>query len=106
MQKPEINKMLTIGTAHISEETAKRLNNNDIVGLAVYLKDVYGWIIYDTIETEDEEGVPEDLMRLLWYMRSLDCAVLCLDGDGPEIPFLPKYEWINEDEDVWKLPEV
>lgn len=110
MPMPEISKMLTVSSAHICNSTAAALDLEgvtDSLGLAVYEKDDFGWIIYPVImknESQykhDENGdilfghadnMPKDLQNLLRYCHDLGCQILCIDSDGPIIPYLPTYD--------------
>lgn len=99
---PDVMKMLTLSTAHISESTAKALEQDpetNELGLAVYPKctgqepdaERFGWFIY--LNREIDEGLPDDLKQALRYARDRDCQILCLDCDGPEEPELNTYDW-------------
>lgn len=91
----EITKMLTLSTAHITEETANKLNyelNNDVMFIAVYAKEDYGWFIYIP-EDFEEIDVPDDLMKLLLFAKDLNCGILCLDRDGEVFDYLEKFDW-------------
>ena len=61
----DIQKTLTLSTAHISENTCEKLNmKNEInkMGLCVYKKGDFGYFIYILKEkTYDNENIPEDL---------------------------------------------
>ena len=41
----ESDTMITLSTGHISEETSKILDNDELNGINVYKKGEYGWII-------------------------------------------------------------
>ena len=95
----EISKMLTLGTMHIRPETGDMLDReaeDNALGLSVYPKtgsgERFGWFIYlpRTLRTD---GLPKDLLRCMALAMDLDCAVLCLDADGPEQPYLETYDW-------------
>lgn len=101
--KLEISKMLTISVAHICEDTWDKLNKictedytGDAWGLAIYPKSDFGWWIYVPSE-ESWSGIsseaPEDLMQLLHFAKSVDCGILCLDCDGPEIEGFSTFDW-------------
>lgn len=105
MSKPEISKMLTLSTAHVTDRTMRLLDEepegNDL-SLAVYPKSEFGYIIYipepDELLCDGEPWTqkmphewPKDLWDVLLYARDLSCDILCLDGDGPEIPYLKSY---------------
>lgn len=118
MRKPEISRMLTISTGHISLKTRQLLESAtddasmmfwedeiDLLtcgleedalltcGLAVYRKDHVGFYVYLPPAGIDRDfsGVPQDLLCVLQYCEALDCEILCLDSDGQKVPFLPWY---------------
>ncbi len=123
MSQPDISRILTISTGHVTENTRNMLDREpeeDNFGLAVYNKNDFGYIIYlpdpsdnneiRTIYTEiPSEGpyfgyadkVPKDLQDVLRYCHDMGCDILCLDSDGPEIPYL---RWYDEDE-VYEHPD-
>ena len=123
MSKPEISRILTLSTGHVTECTRNMLlreSEENNFGLDVYEKDDFGFIIYlpapvetrgvDTPYTETPAGctrfgisysVPKDLQDVLRYCHDMGCNILCLDADGPEIPYLRYY---GDDED-YEAPE-
>lgn len=89
----DITRILTISTAHITEETDKKLQDNsefNLMALSVYKKEDYGYWIYVDSPCDD---VPEDLKQCLELALKYDCQWLCLDCDGEEVPELPTYDW-------------
>lgn len=93
----DIAKVLTISTAHISEETAELLSiepETDTMGLSVYCKSEYGWFIHvpDDIR-ERGESIPKDLWSCMLVAYTHNCKWLCLDCDGHEMKELETYEW-------------
>lgn len=90
----EIDKTLVLSTAHVSPETAELLNGGSVISndaitlLSGPLRDEYGWNVW--VETED---APDDLKHVLAFAVELDCRYVRLDCDGPEINFLPTWEW-------------
>ena len=72
----EIDRMLTLSTAHICQDTAEKMGNH-LLNLTIYEKGKYGWIIYVGPKTAEKAG----------------CTWLCLDCDGEKIKNLPIYEW-------------
>lgn len=99
----DICKMITISSAHITEETAKALDKEPVTnkyGLSVYNKSDYGWFIYlpenirksDDKESSEEETLPKDLKACIKFADNKECEWLCIDFDGPEVD-LPIYEW-------------
>ena len=95
----EITKMITLSTAHITENTAKKLDSDpttNCLGLCVYKKSEYGWYITidsNSILKAEIQAIPQDLARLILFARDLDCETLCLDCDAEEIPYFEVYEW-------------
>lgn len=91
----EIDRMLTISTAHISPKTRALLDEpQDIEVLdkaVVYKKGEYGWFIYPT-EHAGTHPLPADLQACIDFTKAHGCSVLCLDRDGYEIPDLPVYD--------------
>lgn len=97
---PEASRMLTLSTAHISGDTAGKLEREpelNAMGISVYTKSAgegegYGWFVYLPSDVTDKR-IPPDLKRCLARARALGCSVLCLDCDGPEDPGLEKFDW-------------
>ena len=90
----EISKMLTISTAHISEETARLLDiepDNDNMQLTVYNKADFGWFVYVSEYFEDCD-IPDDLRKCLELAKENNCTWLCLDCDAEIVDGLDFYE--------------
>lgn len=91
----EITKMLTISTAHITEETARLLElepDNDNMQLIVYNKADFGWFIYVNEYLENRD-IPDDLRKCLELAKENDCKWLCLECDTDVVDGLDEYEW-------------
>lgn len=91
----EISQMLTISTSHISNETAKLLDESDL-GIVVFNKGEYGWFIWlsDKKEYYENEKIPTDLFKIMDYTKHIvGCEWLCLDVDGEILDVLNTYEW-------------
>lgn len=96
--EPEISKVLTLSTAHITEKTAELLDkepDSNYLGLCVYPKSEYGYYIEigEYLDQSLKNHIPEDLFIVLAFANSMDCSILCLDCDAVECPFLPTYDW-------------
>ena len=95
----EIIKMLTLSTAHISYDTATKLDaavsHEQFESCTVYSKDNYGWFIYIDADAfaESKEDIPADLLACIELALAVDCAVLCLDADANDVDELPCYDW-------------
>jgi hypothetical protein len=91
----EIEKVLTISTAHLSPETAKVLTEENSFGWIVFPKGDIGWFIYTAkqIDVLDPPDTPTDLLQCVLLARANDCAWLCLDRDAGRVMGAPTYEW-------------
>lgn len=84
----EISKIISISTAHITEQTADLLIKGELEPV-VYPKDGCGWFIF----VNPDDKVPDDLCTLMEFARRHNCAWIDMDSTGAVIPFLPTYEW-------------
>lgn len=84
----EISKIISISTAHITEQTADLLIKGELEP-AVYPKDKYGWFIF----VSNENTVPKDLKQVMEFAKRHNCVWIDMDCAGAVIPFLPTYEW-------------
>lgn len=90
----EIDKMLTLSTAHISPETRKWLDSEsktDSSCLTVYKKRGFGWFIYLPECKSDTNELPDDLLKCCELAADTECLVLCFDSDAIPLPYLPEY---------------
>jgi hypothetical protein len=93
----EIAHVITISTAHVSKETASRLDDADGFSyecwLSIYNKQDYGWwILVDSADLEADD-MPDDLAACICLARKYDCEWLCLDCDAEVLETLPTYDW-------------
>lgn len=84
-----IYKTLCLSTAHISKETARQLDDDDL-DIFIVGKNEYSYTLYSEFDPEDD--LPDDLRRVLEYAGSHDCRFVYLDSDEDIIPELPTYE--------------
>ena len=93
----DITRCLTISTAHISSDTARKLSiepDTNMLGLSVYEKGEFGWWIYVGDNSANiSKDLPLDLMACISEAFTNNCQWLCLDCDGEEIDSLPTYDW-------------
>lgn len=102
----EICKMLTLSSAHITEDTQTVLvdetDHSTLSGLCVYPKadcrTDYGFFIYidkeEFLANIENDDCPEDLFAVVKYAIAHGCSVLCLDSDGKMVVRdLPIYEY-------------
>ena len=99
-----VDTILTVSTAHVTDDTLKLLQEDpekDTTGLEIYPKNEFGYLIYAQRNGHFDDnqnplfgylgGVPKDLMTILQYADSLGCHIVCLDCDGPVLPWLTDY---------------
>lgn len=88
----EMSHILTMSTAHISQQTA-RLMDMDAIHAGVYSAGESGYLIL-TVGWEDYSDVmPEDLKACVRFAAGHDCDWLRLDGDARIVSDLPMYDW-------------
>lgn len=98
--KLELDTMLTISTAHVSQETMDMLGDTDaeygrLSNVASYPKilddEIIGWFIYPCKPADrTDDGMPDDLKAVLELAEYCGANVVCLDCDGPVIEDFPK----------------
>ncbi len=93
----EKHTMLALSTSHITEDTAGRMDKNDIEGVVLYQKKDFGWFVYvpyafDFKELEDGD-CPADIFRCMKFALENGCDWIMFDNDVNEIPDLPVYDW-------------
>lgn len=95
---PEIHKMLVMSTAHVSEETAKLIDEayDRKHAWAPAFARAEGWLFY----VGDENPVvkhgldyPEEFAALFSFAMEQGCTWLMLDRDGDTVDNLPTFEW-------------
>lgn len=97
--KDSIVFMLSLSTAHIKAETAKRMENEGFECLAVFEKGPYGFFVPVpdlSMLHEDScfhDELPEDLFACIKFAASQDCCWLMLDRDYEAVSGLPTYNW-------------
>lgn len=95
----EINRELVLSTCHIPAADAKILDNLEYVveDFGYRLDTFLGRTADEIRDLEDMayrvEGLSGSLFDLLVLAREYECRWLVLDGDGPEMSTLPKFEW-------------
>ena len=88
----EICKMLTLSTAHITQETSEYIRREDVASFS----SEYGFIIYTTPYEEVENPntyYPADLRALVEFAKAQGCDYLRLDRDGKTLAQFPTYDW-------------
>ena len=96
----DIEKCITISTAHIKEETVNFLESlcddkNVDCPIVAYKKGDVGYWIYvpsDFAGITDKK-VPSDLWCSIAFAHRNECQWLCLDRDGQIINSLQRFDW-------------
>lgn len=103
-KNPEVNKMVTMSTGHLTAKTRNQLHNieNNVASIAVYDKVLspenapIGYFVYLITEELDKEHASDDIPSDLWdciqYARSIDCDMICFDVDAIPTQNLQYYE--------------
>ncbi len=99
----EINKMLTLSTAHISEATAELLQRCNAadwddpsiedVPLVVYEKSDYGWFVVVPNDLFRINRTPPDLLMLFRLAQAQGCTWIMFDRDVEPVANLPTFNW-------------
>ena len=95
----EMQNLLTISTAHITEQTASLLDadpEQNCLGLCVYSKANYGWFIMgiqNINQFTNCDELPEDLMNVILFAKDMNADILSIDCDGEILPYLKTYNW-------------
>lgn len=96
MNDLEISKMLTISTAHLTEDDAVYLDNacyfeadDDLI---VYAKGYCGWFVYMPDDL-NEYNLSKNLKHIFALAKIFDCVWICFDVDGCVIKELNTYNW-------------
>lgn len=101
LQVLEIERMLTISSAHVSQSTRELLDEviDDTCCVPmppVYEKSGYGWFVACLPDYDNEslgvtlEDYPADLAAAMRLAKEHGCIWLCIDCDGPEVDELKK----------------
>jgi hypothetical protein len=91
----EIQRVLVLSTAHVSNNTKRLLHHDDdCVGVS-FEKGRFGWWVWVDTDGPDPDNEPEDmpadLRAVCAYARALQCGWVCLDCDAEINPSLPTY---------------
>ena len=91
--------MIALSTAHITKETAKLMELDEIEGVILYQKDNVGWFVHIPEECDFDElkdqGCTYDLYQCMKYALDNGCDWIMFDCDVDvnEAPGLHVYEW-------------
>ncbi len=96
----EIETMLVLSTAHLTQDTCGIYLSNIALGLergsiVVFDKRDVGFFVYVPADPEATEGpdVPLELRSACHVARREGCRWIMYDKDGPELDELPVYSW-------------
>jgi hypothetical protein len=87
-------KMLTLSTAHLSQETCNHALPQLCRTLPIWDKSEHGWFIYTHLEQLGLfADIPADLQNVLRYARMRGCDYIMLDKDWPISSDLALFDW-------------
>ena len=95
----EIDRIITISSAHVSRETYEWLTEeadkqDAQIPVVVYAKSAYGFFIYIPKDIRSKhKDIPADLLDCVLFADRNDCRWLCLDRDGEMSDDLITYNW-------------
>ena len=91
---PQVRSFLTLSTAHVPEQFAQLLDKEHVVNWPVCGGpfDAYGWFMFADDENHNQT-IPEEIMAVFAYARSLNCNYVLFDMDADVIPELPTWDW-------------
>lgn len=97
MTTPETRRFVVISTAHVSEATAKRLDNTSpkewpCVG-GPYGE--YGWFLYAHDENAGvgPDAIPDELFDVMSWARRQGFDYILFDYDADQVAELPAFDW-------------
>lgn len=87
--KHDIQTVLRLSTAHVTQETCDLACSNAIpAALTAGYEEGFFCYVHDSLE-----DIPEDLVTCIEYARKLGCTWLGFDRDAPKYNDLPFYDW-------------
>jgi len=96
----ELERVLTLSTAHLDEATADILNDETIENpeeLGRPMAYDYGWIFVPLkvrfAYEDDGYKTPECLRQAALIAEECECNFLVFDSDAASVPWLPTYDW-------------
>ena len=100
-EDPEMDSVMTIGTVHISSNTADGLDESggfyNGIETPVYKNEECGLFIRvpsrEHMAQNFFKDIPEDLAACMKLAQDHGCMWLCIDCDGPRVKSLRVYEW-------------
>ena len=93
-RQEQVCNMLTLSTAHISQDTCNHILPQLCRTLPVWDKGGHGWFIYARLEQLGlEANIPDDLRNVLQYAAKRKCDYIMLDMDWPIAADLASFDW-------------
>jgi hypothetical protein len=93
----EIRKFVVVSTAHVSEATAKSLDDHPNTKWPCLGGPYgeYGWFLYahDENSGPERDAIPDDLFEVMTWARRRGFAYILLDCDADEVGGLPIHRW-------------
>ncbi len=92
---PTIRTFLDLSTAHLPEDVCDTLSAQPgVVAYAI----TYGWLMWVPDDPDDssasgDEPVPELVLNIQRFARSLCCDYVLFDADADQVADLPTWTW-------------
>jgi len=87
-----ISKMLTVSTAHLTQETADKLSDESLP-MVSYPNEYGGFVYVPSNPLEHEDGLPHDIAAVFKLARRVRCEWIKFDRDADEVEGLKIYDW-------------
>ena len=84
--------IMIMSTAHVTKETFEFLNGG-IYPISFVNDEEFGKVIRITEDDLEDTEYPEDLLTIMVFANSHNCAYIRLDCDAPICEGLPTYDW-------------
>jgi hypothetical protein len=91
-----IRRLLNLSTAHLPEHLGTQGGLDTIPGIVAHATDrgFLLWIPDDPDEfAEATDPVPDVVLTIQRYARSLDCDYVLFDADAQQVDGLPRWDW-------------
>ena len=85
--------LLTLSTAHISEETAKLWETRGNKNSDIVAKTECGYFMYAYDDLNDTIGLPKEVVKVCDYAVKEGATYILFDRDGDLVEGLEKFDW-------------
>lgn len=85
IKEPEIQRTFVLSTAHLTEQEAQMLDDNELV-----LADEWSYTLWVGMEANEVTG---SIYKILQIGKGMDCDCVKFDADGLIYEELEEYDW-------------